>query len=39
MVEIYQFYQPVLVVTDSKIVKDVLIRDFLSFTDRPMAVD
>jgi cytochrome P450 family 6 len=35
----YMFYFPTLIITDPKIVQDVLIRDFSSFTDRPLAVD
>lgn len=36
---IYMLYRPVLVVTDAKLVKDIMIRDFTSFHDRPMPVD
>lgn len=36
---LYLFYQPILLVTDSKLVQDILIRDFTSFHDRPMPVD
>lgn len=36
---IYMFYRPNLVVNDAKLVQDIMIRDFTSFHDRPMAVD
>jgi cytochrome P450 family 6 len=36
---IYFMYRPILVVTDAKIVQDIMIRDFTSFHDRPMPVD
>lgn len=36
---LYFFYQPVILISDTKIVQDVLIRDFNSFHDRPMPVD
>jgi hypothetical protein len=36
---VYLSYRPVLVLTDAKIVQDIMIRDFTSFHDRPMPVD
>jgi cytochrome P450 family 6 len=36
---IYFFYRPTLMVTDPKLVQDIMIRDFTSFNDRPMPVD
>ena len=36
---IYFSYKPILVVTDPKIVRDILIRDFNNFHDRPTPVD
>ena len=36
---VYISYSRALVVTDPKLVQDILIRDFNSFTDRPVAVD
>ena len=36
---IYFSYNPLLVVTDPKLVQDILIRDFNSFHDRPMPMD
>ncbi|CRL03688.1 CLUMA_CG016217, isoform A [Clunio marinus] len=39
IVGVYISYKPVLVVTDPKLVQDILIRDFTTFHDRPMPVD
>jgi cytochrome P450 family 6 len=39
VVGMYMLYKPTLLVTDAKIVQDVLIRDFSSFHDKPMPVD
>lgn len=36
---IYFFYQPTLIVTDPKLVEDIMVRDFECFHDRPMSVD
>lgn len=36
---VYFSYRPVLVVNDSKLVQDIMIKDFTSFHDRPMPVD
>lgn len=36
---IYLSYRPVLILTDPKLVQDILIRDFQSFHDRPMPVN
>jgi len=39
MIGVYLSYSPALVVTDPKIVQDIMIRDFSSFHDRPLPVD
>lgn len=39
IIGIYMSYKPVLIVTDPKLVQDIMIRDFTSFHDRPMPVD
>lgn len=36
---LYLFYQPILLVNDTKLVQDILIRDFTYFHDRPMPVN
>lgn len=39
IVGIYMTYNPMLVVTDPKLVQDIMIRDFNSFHDRPMSAN
>ena len=39
IVGIYLSYRPALLITDAKLVQDIMIRDFTSFHDRPMPVD
>lgn len=39
IIGVYVAYRPVLVVNDSKLVQDIMIRDFTYFHDRPMPVD
>lgn len=39
MVGIYFAYRPILVVTDAKLVQDIMIRDFTAFKDRPFKGD
>jgi cytochrome P450 family 6 len=36
---IYFFYRPTLVITDPKLVQDIMVRDFKTFGDRPAPVD
>lgn len=38
-VGLYMLYSPILVINDAKLVQDIMIRDFTTFHDRPMAVD
>lgn len=39
IIGIYLSYLPVLLVTDPKYVQDIMIKDFSSFTDRPLPLD
>jgi cytochrome P450 family 6 len=39
IVGVYMFYRPALVVTDTLLVQDILIRDFSYFHDRPSIID
>lgn len=39
VVGVYLSYKPVLVITDPKLVQDILVKDFSSFHDRPTPVD
>lgn len=39
IVGIYFFQMPILVVVDTKLLQDIMIKDFTSFHDRPMPVD
>lgn len=36
---VYFFYRPALVVNDPELIQDIMIRNFTSFTDRPMPAD